>query len=53
MCIKDYETEIEGQGPVRAVEPLGKKNPHISASPEMDIIPDIGLHIWRSVLSCL
>jgi hypothetical protein len=24
MCIKDYETEIGGQGPVRAVEILGK-----------------------------
>jgi hypothetical protein len=25
MCIKDYETEIGGQGPVRAVELLKKK----------------------------
>jgi hypothetical protein len=25
MCIKDYETEIGGQGPVRAVELLEKK----------------------------
>jgi hypothetical protein len=24
MCIKDYEIEIGGQGPVRAVELLGK-----------------------------
>jgi hypothetical protein len=26
MCIKDYETEIGGQGPVRAVELLERKN---------------------------
>jgi hypothetical protein len=25
MCIKDYESEIGGQGPVRAVELLGEK----------------------------
>jgi hypothetical protein len=25
MCIKDYETEIGGQGSARAVELLGKK----------------------------
>jgi hypothetical protein len=25
MCIKDYKTEIGGQGPVRAVELLEKK----------------------------
>jgi hypothetical protein len=30
MCIKDYETEIGGQGPVRAVELLGKKGEKIS-----------------------
>jgi hypothetical protein len=24
MCIKDYETELGGPGPVRAVELLGK-----------------------------
>jgi hypothetical protein len=33
MCIKDYETEIGGQGPVRAVELLEKKKnvKHLSA----------------------
>jgi hypothetical protein len=25
MCIKDYETELGGQGPVRAVEILERK----------------------------
>jgi hypothetical protein len=29
MCIKDYETEIGGQGPVRAVELLKKKKKKI------------------------
>jgi hypothetical protein len=30
MCIKDYETEIRGQGPVRAVELLGKKCDYVN-----------------------
>jgi hypothetical protein len=37
MCIKDYEIEIGGQGPVRAVELLEKKkcsiNPTTNPNP--------------------
>jgi hypothetical protein len=36
MCIKDYETEKGGQGPVRAVELLGKKIRH-RQSPLVDL----------------
>jgi hypothetical protein len=32
MCIKDYETKIGGQGPVRAVQLLGKKSHKQSTS---------------------
>jgi hypothetical protein len=36
MCIKDYETVIGGQGPLRAVELLKKNNrPVVAAVPKV------------------
>jgi hypothetical protein len=37
MCIKDYETEIGGQGPVRAVELVEKIETFINAASHLKL----------------
>jgi hypothetical protein len=50
MCIKDYETEIGGQGAVRAVELLGDRgeaNDTDFALPRSNVIRPVNCYVFQ------